>query len=407
PQWLLEETNIELKNTLVQAITSNLESNKIGYFKEALEIAARLGRLNTIQQILALKTFDGHALSNVLAHGVWSKDIKILEILIAAGACLNLRTEWGTPLIAAARTGDVSIVRYLVEAGADPNLWIDDDGYMSPLSEAVYEGHQEVCDYLLPLITDAEEIEYAARELPKAVIRKQRREHQSLQKFFNAILDSDTPTVRELVAQGLDINSVDEYGNTAVHCAVNVGNVRMIKLLAELGADLNRLNEDGETPLMRAIGIYAFQARALRTLIRAGADVNYRDHEGYTALNRAVLDDIIPPVFAKILLKAGAEYGSWQGTEIFSAAESGSVRLIRILVASGIDVNQFSDTDGLTPLMKAVIKSKAWAMRALIHAGANVNSRTENGETALFFAENTGKKHPVIKKILLKAGATY
>ncbi|PLZ92858.1 ankyrin repeat domain-containing protein, partial [Fischerella thermalis] len=146
-------------------------------------------------------------------------------------------------------------------------MWIDLDGYMSPLSAAVYEGHQEVCDYLFPLITDSEEIEYAERELPKAVIRKQRRENQSLQKFFNAVLDTNTTTVRELVAQGLDINSLNEDGSTAVHYAVASGNVRMIKLLAELGADLNRLNENGKTPLMSGIGIYAFQARALRTLI--------------------------------------------------------------------------------------------------------------------------------------------
>lgn len=407
PKWLLEETDIELKQILVRAITSTSDNYKRRYFKEALEMAASLGRLNIVQQILALQQFDGHSLSNALAHGVWSRDIKILEVLIKAGAYLNLRTEWGTPLIAAARTGDVRIVRYLVEAGADPNMWIDYDAYMSPLSAAVYEGHQEVCNYLLPLITDPEEIEYAERDLPKAVIRKQRRENQSLQKFFDAVLDSDTNTVRELVTQGLDINSLNEDGSTAVHCAVASGNVRMIKLLAELGADLNRLNEAGETPLMSAIGIYAFQARALRTLIRAGADLNYKDQEGYTALNYAVLDSSIRPVFAKILMKAGAQYGTWKGTEIYLAAQSGNVRLINILVASGIDINQFSATDGLTPLMKAVIHSKAWAMRTLIRAGADVNSRTENGETALYFAENTGQKHPVIKKILLKAGATY
>lgn len=57
--------------------------------------------------------------------------------------------------------------------------------------------------------------------------------------------------------------------------------------------------------------------------------------------------------------------------------------------------------------MKAVLRSKAWAMRTLIRSGANVNMRTENGETALYFAEYTGQKHPVIKNILLQAGAIY
>ncbi|OUL19387.1 ankyrin repeat domain-containing protein [Nostoc sp. 106C] len=406
PLWLLEETDTEIKQILVRAITSKSDKYKIRYFKEALEMAACLGRLNIVQQILAIQKFDGHSLSNALAHGVWSKDIKIVEVLIAAGAYLNLRTDWGTPLIAAARTGEVRIVRYLVEAGADPNLWIDYDGYMSPLSEAVYEGHQEVCDYLLPLIRNREDIEYAERELPKAVIRKQRRENKSLQKFFDAVIDSDTTTVCQLVAQGLDINSLNEDGSTAVHCAVAGGNVKMIELLAELGADLNRLNEEGKTPLMSAIGIYAFQARALRALIRAGADINYKDQEGYTVLNYVVLDPDIPPVFTKILLKAGAQYGCWKGTEIHLAAEIGNVRLINLLVSSGIDVNQFA-SDGLTPLMKAVLRSKPWAMRTLIRSGANVNSRTENGETALYLAEYAGQKHPVIKKILLQAGATY
>ncbi|MBD2200082.1 MULTISPECIES: ankyrin repeat domain-containing protein [Calothrix] len=182
PLWLSEETDAELKQILVRAITSKSDNYKIRYFQEALEMAARLGRVNIVQQILAIQKFDGHSLSNTLAHGVWSKDIKIVEVLIAAGAYLNLRTDWGPPLIAAARTGEVRIVRYLVEAGADPNLWIDYDGYMSPLSVAVYEGNQEVCEYLLPLITDSQEIEYAERELPKAVIRKQRRENKSLEK---------------------------------------------------------------------------------------------------------------------------------------------------------------------------------------------------------------------------------
>lgn len=55
--------------------------------------------------------------------------------------------------------------------------------------------------------------------------------------------------------------------------------------------------------------------------------------------------------------------------------------------------------------MKAVQNSKPWAMRTLIKARANVNIRTKDGKTALYFANNPQQKHPVIKKILLKAGA--
>jgi hypothetical protein len=53
PQWLLEETDAELKQTLVQAITANSSQEKNKYFGQALEIAAQLGRLNIVQHILA------------------------------------------------------------------------------------------------------------------------------------------------------------------------------------------------------------------------------------------------------------------------------------------------------------------------------------------------------------------
>jgi Ankyrin repeats (many copies) len=80
-------------------------------------------------------------------------------------------------LIAAARTGDLRVVRFLVESGADPNMWIDSDGYASPLGVAVYEGYEEVCKYLIPLVVDEEEIEFARRELPRRVAGRKRREN--------------------------------------------------------------------------------------------------------------------------------------------------------------------------------------------------------------------------------------
>jgi len=402
--WFRDETDEDLKLTLVRAVTASTPVLKSRYFREALEKAAYLGRLEIVRRILNIETFSSASLSQALSDGVWSRDLRIVQALVDAGATLNWETEGGTPLIAAARAGDLSIVQYLVEAGADPNMWIDDSGYRSPLCDAVYEGHEDICEYLLPFISDSEEIEYARQELPKAVIRKQRRENKQLQDFFNAVIYGKEAKIRKIVAQGFDINSVNEDGETALHDAADRGNVTIIRLLAELGADLNALNEDGATPLMAVTrGLYALQAKAMRTLIRAGADVNYQNEDGDTALSYAVGDGSARPVFINILLKAGAR---WQDRDIYNAAAAGHIQFLKHVLATGIDLD-WPDADGATLLMRATERSQARVMRLLLRAGASVNVRNERGETALHFADRTRRQHPVLKKILLKAGATY
>jgi ankyrin repeat protein len=55
-------------------------------------------------------------ISNALTHAVWSRNLQILRMLIDAGASLNFETEGTTPLIAAARTGDLGVVQFLVRS---------------------------------------------------------------------------------------------------------------------------------------------------------------------------------------------------------------------------------------------------------------------------------------------------
>jgi ankyrin repeat protein len=144
------------------------------YVSEALNTAALLGRDKIVHHILAIDKDNIHKISDALAHGAWSCNIQILQMLMDAGASPNCETEWGTPLIAAARTGDLEIVKFLIKAGADPSKWVDMDGYASPLFAAAYEGHEHIFEYLLPSVTDESEIRYAKESLQAALKKNQR-----------------------------------------------------------------------------------------------------------------------------------------------------------------------------------------------------------------------------------------
>lgn len=78
-----------------------------------------------------------------------------------AGASPNAITDWGTPLIAAASTGDLKLVKFLIDAGADPNKSVDMDGYCSPLMSAAFDGHQDIFEYLLHFVPNEDEIKAA------------------------------------------------------------------------------------------------------------------------------------------------------------------------------------------------------------------------------------------------------
>ena len=58
----------------------------------------------------------------------------------------------------------------------------------------------------------------------------------------------------------------------------------------ENGADPNKTNRDGETPLEITIGEirYVSELRTLHILLENGADPNIRGSDGYTALTNAI-----------------------------------------------------------------------------------------------------------------------
>ena len=256
----------------------------------------------------------------------------------------NFRMNHGgsTPLLFAARSGDVATARALVEAGAD----VDDTAAAgtSALVIAAHSGQGPVGIYLLE--------------------------------------------------QGADPNTADA-GYTALHAAILRGQVDLAAALLDHGADPNAIVEHG-TPGRRysadysirhqAVGANAFWLAArygepeiLRALAERGADPNVTPGSGVPALKAAMG---VPQISAEDRRnRVGAP-------ELDPADEEQLVLVLaRIILDLGVDVNR-ADNRGNTALHDAVRVGHSAVVELLASRGADLNATNEQGQTPLAVAES-------------------
>ena len=112
----------------------------------------------------------------------------------------------------------------------------------------------------------------------------------------------DTEKTSQLLAEGVEIDGKNEYGNTALMIATLEGHLEIVKSLIARGADVNQRNRAGLTALMLASKKGYLEI--VKALLAAGADVNVRTKGGVTALFAAKSEGHTAVV--EILRKAGA-----------------------------------------------------------------------------------------------------
>jgi uncharacterized protein len=71
--------------------------------------------------------------------------------------------------------------------------------------------------------------------------------------LINAVKATDISAMMELINTGVDVNQQDEHGWTSLNWAAGKGDVEMVKLLVENGADMLKVGRDNRTPYMIAL----------------------------------------------------------------------------------------------------------------------------------------------------------
>jgi ankyrin repeat protein len=121
--------------------------------------------------------------------------------------------------------------------------------------------------------------------------------------------------LRALVDAGVDVDAVDDRGETALHCAARCYNMPAIRMLVELGADVDRqATSDGRTALLQlrdsSTGYRSRlnsqqQTDCCELLLALGANVHLADNQGQTVCHWAARFFVSDPLF--LCLAAGGD----------------------------------------------------------------------------------------------------
>ena len=111
----------------------------------------------------------------------------------------------------------------------------------------------------------------------------------SRQALHDAVLDGDVERVEQLLAAGADPNRADDDGLTPLHFAAQSGSVEAAQLLLDAGAEPNAVNRHGNSSLFVAVFNSRGEGELIRLLRDRGANPNLENLHGQTPVGLARL----------------------------------------------------------------------------------------------------------------------
>jgi len=208
---------------------------------------------------------------------------KILEILIRRNATLDQRNHRHTSaLTMAIKRFNIQAAIMLINKGANVNIR---DGVDTPLlltHKALEQtSHQpivsELRDLQTLLITKGAHVNNSDENLQWSPLMLTASHYQD---------DQSMKQLKLLIQLGANLDQRDKNERTALMIASSLGRVDALEYLIKFNASLNGYDKFGWTALMLAI--YYNQKKVVKILLAAGADVNLNTKKGLTALKVAI-----------------------------------------------------------------------------------------------------------------------
>ncbi|KAK4448990.1 ankyrin repeat-containing domain protein [Podospora aff. communis PSN243] len=279
-----------------------------------------------------------------------------------------------TPLSWAVRMRHTSFVSFLLGRSAIVDTR-DEDCHMTQLALAALDGDESVVRLLLNAGADIETQDNAGRT-----------------PLMHAAMQGHTTVVGQLLDHGARIDAKTTEGWVALHCATMRNQLSTVtQLIQSPGINIEARTNEGHTPLILAA--QHGKTKMVKELLKRGANINTRDRTGRTALSQAINPWFPPADPRRVAI----------GTALFFVTDDAMPCINLLLSHPDTDPN-LADTLGRTPLMHAAMADETdgavdAAKALLAHQKTNIASKDHYGSDALSIASRHGNAE-IIKLLL-------
>jgi len=359
--------NAEIVKLLV-AKGANVNAKERARGQTALMWAVAQRHTAVVEALLAAGA-DVHARTNV-----WTEVVKTTLEVMNPAYVTDIQQGGYTPLLFAARVGDLESAKLLLAKGADVN---DTAPYgTSALVVAAHSGHGDVAEFLLEKGADPNSILAGYTALHAAILHK---DDELVAALLAKGASANTPLLKSTPVRR---ESVDFYfspgivGATPLWLAARYRAPKIMALLLEKGADPQFVHHPSYF-----IGRNYGESRTLL-------------HEGPTTVVMAAAgiggESPIYSVDRLARIGEGAPVDA-QRRDPLTAAEMEAVTLatIRIAAERGVDVN-VANADGNTALHISAARGYDSVVKYLVEKGARVDVKNKRGQTPLHAAMTGG-----------------
>lgn len=355
------------------------------------------------------------------------REKEIFSFLVANNVAINQPDMNGnTPLMKLIEDGSLTleIVDTFAKLGADP-MYANNDGMMPWQAAGNYNARNffKVFNHLLD-ITD---------EAGQTIVHRAITASFSPDGAYDGFYDE---RIEMFIQEGADLNIVDNDGNTPLHIALDhleavEGYFDFhVRAIAEGAPNLTIANANGELPTFRwlkswqdvtykgAVAAYVVNVVGLDGLGLSASEleelqvlINEINTTPLARLQNSSSVGAVDPLLIALLpdtFDINALDQDGNSVLYIAAANGHPPSSIVYIVGRGADINFTSPTTGKTPLTIAITNGFDDLTATLLSLGADPNQTDEQGRAALhFLAERVEAMNPDILPYLTKAGADF